>query len=204
MNIKSIVIFATGVAAGCAATFLVMKNKYEEIVNEEIQAYKEECKKHAEKVEEPVKETVETQEMSEEERQKEMRKYDEVLKRTNYTTCMEKEPETSRTTSAPEDDPYIIDYEEYGALDDYDTMTLTYFADEVLVDDVEDPIDDIDTLVGLDNLKIFDEEPLCRAIYVRNEVWQTDYEILKDDWNYSDLGDVPAKAETPEKKPHQL
>ena len=92
----------------------------------------------------------------------------------------------------------------FGENEDYDTMTLTYFTDKVLVDDVDDVIEDQDTVVGLENLKIFEEFPGCTTIYVRNDIWKTDFEIIKDDWNWSDLQETEEKLAEKIKKPHQL
>ena len=100
------------------------------------------------------------------------------------------------------DDPFVIDPSEFGENPEYDTETLTYFADGVLVDDVDDVIEEPDIVVGLENLKIF-EEFGATTVYVRNDIYKTDYEIIRDDWNYSDLKE-PVEPPVKEKKPHQL
>ena len=78
-------------------------------------------------------------------------------------------------------------------------MVLTYYADGVLTDDVDEIVEQPEVVVGLDNLKIFEEFPDATCVYVRNETWRTDFEILKDDWKWSDLQEPQV-----EKKPHQL
>ena len=100
------------------------------------------------------------------------------------------------------DDPFVIDPSEFGENPEYDTETLTYFADGVLVDDVDDEIEEPDIVVGLENLKVF-EEFGATSVYVRNDIYKTDYEIIRDDWNYSDLKE-PVEPPVKEKKPHQL
>ena len=100
------------------------------------------------------------------------------------------------------DDPFVIDPSEFGENPEYDTETLTYFADGVLVDDVDDVIEEPDIVVGLENLKVF-EEFGATTVYVRNDIYNTDYEIIRDDWNYSDLKE-PVEPPVKEKKPHQL
>ena len=100
------------------------------------------------------------------------------------------------------DDPFVIDPSEFGENPEYDTETLTYFADGVLVDDVDDVIEEPDIVVGLENLKVF-EEFGATSVYVRNDIYKTDYEIIRDDWKYSDLKE-PVDPPVKEKKPHQL
>lgn len=103
------------------------------------------------------------------------------------------------------DRPYTINSEDYGEIEEYDTLQLTYFmGDKKLVDeDADDIIEEPDLHVGLDNLKTFEEFPDCTGIYVRNDVIKMDFEILRDDFSYEDI----VEKEYPEdanKKPHQL
>lgn len=75
--------------------------------------------------------------------------------------------------------PYTIAPEEFGNQDDYDLLTFTYYADKVLTDDGDDPIDpkDIDKIIGEDSLSTFGEYD-DYAVYVRNDKRKCDYEIL--------------------------
>lgn len=105
------------------------------------------------------------------------------------------------------DEPYPIDPSEFGNDGKNATMTCTYFADGVLVDDVDEVIEDPDLVVGRHHIDIFNEFPDATCVYVRNDVDGTDYEILKDDWCWGDFnekGYAPPIEEKPEKKPHQL
>ena len=72
--------------------------------------------------------------------------------------------------------------------------------------DVDEVIEEPDIVVGLENLKVF-EEFGASSIYVRNDIYKTDYEVIRDDWNYSDLKEqwiVKEPSIVKEKKPHQL
>ena len=103
--------------------------------------------------------------------------------------------------------PYTIDPSEFGKDGEYDTMSCTYFADGVLVDDVDQEFEDWDLHVGRHHVDIFNEFPEATCIYVRNDLDGMDYEIIKDDWCWSDFnekGYAPPIEEKPEKKPHQL
>ena len=192
-GIKYALIFTAGAVLGAVSAVAMVKEKYESLAQIEIETirryYKEKMKKE-EKVEEPVKEE---------------KVYEDITNNYKGNTVEEK-PFIQKGDEIvdPYDIPYIIDSEEFGEEEEYDTMTLTYFEDKVLVDDVDDVIEDKDTVVGLENLKIFEEFPGCTTIYVRNDIWKTDFEIIKDDWNWSDLQETEEKLAEKYKKPHQL
>ena len=193
---KGLFIFAAGVVAGAVAGAYLVKDKVMADAKQEIEEVREyyKSKKETKKEEKPVEEKEETKVEEKEEYQEITRNY------TNYN----KIEETPK--QAVNDMPYMINPEDFGEEEGYDTLTLTYFADKVLVDDVDDVIDDPDPVVGLENLKVF-EEFNASAIYVRNDIWKTDFEILKDDWEWKDIEAGPQGPVTEtviEKKPHQL
>ena len=193
---KGLFIFAAGVVAGAVAGAYLVKDKVMADAKQEIEEVREyyKSKKETKKEEKPVEEKEETKVEEKEEYQEITRNY------TNYNK-IEEAPK-----QAVNDMPYMINPEDFGEEEGYDTLTLTYFADGVLVDDVDDVIDDPDPVVGLENLKVF-EEFNASAIYVRNDIWKTDFEILKDDWEWKDIEAGPQGPVTEtviEKKPHQL
>lgn len=194
---KGLLIFAAGLVAGAVAGAYLVKDKVMADANEEIREVREyyRSKKEDTKEEQP---KVEEEPKVEEKEEKE--EYKEITR--NYINY--NEPNVQESKVDANDTPYIIDPEEFGELKGYDTETYTYFADGVLVDDVDDVIDDPDPIIGLENLKVFEEFTGCSAIYVRNDIWKMDFEILKDDWKWSDIQDGPAPETVVEKKPHQL
>lgn len=199
-SIKGIFIFVIGVVAGTFAGAQIAKNKYEEIANEEIEeirAYYKEREKEVKEVEEP--KTIEAPE--EEEVKEEIKEYSNIIRRGNYVANDEEEQTNIQYA------PYTIDPSEFGKDGEYDTMTCTYFADGVLVDDVDQEFEDWDLHVGKHHVDIFNEFPEATCVYVRNDLDGMDYEILKDDWCWSDFnekGYAPPIEDQPEKKPHQL
>ena len=80
----------------------------------------------------------------------------------------------------------VIPPDEFGEDDDYDLISITYYADGVLADDGNYPIDDVEDTVGPDALDSFGEWE-DDAVYVRNDKRKCYYEILRDVENYSDL-----------------
>jgi hypothetical protein len=102
------------------------------------------------------------------------------------------EEERNRTEEAP----YIIAKHEYDENDEhFNQVTLTYYeGDGVLADERDDKIDDIDTMVGNDNIPRFghrsDDD---NVVYVRNHQFSLDMEIVRDQRKYAEvvLGFVP-------------
>lgn len=200
-SIKSLFIFAVGALAGTFVGAQIAKKKYEEIANEEIEeirAYYKEREKEVKEVEEPnAVEAPEEKSIEVEER----KQYDNIIKRGNYMAVDEEEQNNVC------DEAYPIDPSEFGNEGKNATETLTYFADGVLVNEVDEVIEDPDLVVGRHHIDIFNEFPDATCVYVRNDLDGTDYEILKDDWCWSDFdekGYAPPIEEKPEKKPHQL
>ena len=193
---KGLLGFAAGLVVGAVAGIYLAKDKIMADAKQEIEEVREYYKSKKESKKEEVKE-----EQVEEQPKEEKEEYKEIVNNyVNYNKI-----EQPKVQTMLEDEPYIIDVDEFGMNEEYDTMCLTYFADGVLVDDSDEVVEDPDVVVGLDNLKIF-EEFGASAVYVRNEVWKTDFEILKDDWNWADLQETEKKMyeEMIEKKPHQL
>ena len=203
---KGLLIFAAGLAVGAVAGAVIVKNKVladAKAEVEEVRKYYRESRGVVEEVEE-VEEKEEAKEVEKKEYElKDIQVKDEPKTGlTNYNQITKMYMSKDEFQSPMYDDPFVIDPSEFGENPEYDTETLTYFADGVLVDDVDDVIDEPDIVVGLENLKIF-EEFGATTVYVRNDIYKTDYEIIRDDWNYSDLKE-PVEPPVKEKKPHQL
>ena len=193
---KGLFIFAAGLAVGAIAGACLVRNKSLEDAKQEVEEVREYYRNKHDEVKEGEPEVEVKVEVPQD-----VDVVKEIVKENGYTNY--NKPQTvniPQYVMSPNDDPYVIDPSEFGEEPGYDTMTLTYFADGVLVDDVDDVIEEADVVVGLENLKVF-EEFGATAVYIRNDIYRTDYEILRDDWNYSDLKEPPFQKE---KKPHQL
>lgn len=201
---KGLCIFAAGALAGAAVAARVVREKYQQEAEEEIaemRDYYRELRKNAKSPDED--------KMIEEEKEENAKnEYDEIVKGyTNYTQYLSKaaakyfDTETKENKKEEKEErtnyePFIIDVEEFGEDPTYDTATLTYYKDKVLTNDLDDVIDY--SVAGEENLKIFDEHPDCKAIYVRDDIYMVDYEIIRDPYQYDEYDDFP------DKKPHQL
>ena len=202
---KGLLIFAAGLAVGAVAGAVMVQNKVLADAKAEVEEVREYYRSARGKVNrENVEETEEVKEVEKKEYElKDIQVKDEPKTGlTNYSQITKMYMSKDEFQAPMYDDPFVIDPSEFGENPEYDTETLTYFADGVLVDDVDDVIEEPDIVVGLENLKVF-EEFGATTVYVRNDIYKTDYEIIRDDWNYSDLKE-PVEPPIKEKKPHQL
>ena len=202
---KGLCIFAAGALAGAAVAARVVRDKYQQEAEEEIaemREYYRELRKNAKTPNEDkmLEEDENNKEEKEVEEENSKNEYNEIVKGyTNYTQYNDTETKENKKEEKEERtnyEPFIIDVEEFGEDPTYDTATLTYYKDKVLTNDLDDVIDY--SVAGEENLKIFDEHPDCKAIYVRDDIYMVDYEILRDPYQYDEYDDFP------DKKPHQL
>lgn len=223
-KLKTILVFTAGLICGGVGAYIAAKSQYERILKDEIDSVKETYKNRQPLVvkeveeehdEDVIEDAIEENNDEAQVTEQDKKDYNSILKESgyvNYTKYMNGEEENKETMVYDKNDtPYVIEPEEFGE-DGFDTQTLTYYADGVLVDDLDDVVEDPDVVVGLENLKIF-EEFGASSVTVRNDIFKVDYEIIKDDWNYSDLNqDVPPQEELTEfyraiekeRKPHEL
>lgn len=91
--------------------------------------------------------------------------------------------------------PYVISYDEYEEAEgDFSQTSLTYYeGDNVLTDERDQPINDIDTVVGDNNLQFGLASGDKNIVFVRNHQLEADFEIARDHGYYSQevLGVAP-------------
>lgn len=169
-------IFVAGAAIGSVVTWKVVKTKYEQIANEEIESVKETFSNRGKRAEmNPVDET---SNMSTEE----IRDMVQKLGYLNEEFMKKKEEDEEDMEYRPE----VIAPEESWE-QDYPTISLTYYeGDGVLTDDRNRPIRNVDELVGEDFASHFGEYE-GDSVFIRNDKFKTYYEILRDYGSYSDL-----------------
>lgn len=191
---KNLLCFVSGAAIGSVVTWKLIEKKYKDLADEEIESVietfknrkpritKDEVKETVEKVinkwKEP-KETVEdivTAEGYSIENEEEIDEDDE----SNYTVNVDNDIEVIT--------PYVITPEQFGEYNEYGTKTLTYYADNVLTDEVDNPItsDEMVTMIGPDALDHFGEYE-DDSVYIRDETNEMDYEILKSEKMFSEI-----------------
>ena len=84
------------------------------------------------------------------------------------------------------EEPYAITESQFVDEDeDYDKITVLYYDNGVITDDSYDVMDDIDTVIGLNNLSCFGYGSSDKdVLYVRNDKLKIDYEILRQNADY--------------------
>lgn len=184
-TLSKVLIFAAGAILGSAVTWKIVKTKYEKIANEEIESVKEVFGRGHRAETKPVDDTIDIpQEEEYRPTNEDLAKLKETIATNGY-----KDYTTKNKNVKEEDDmgePYVISPDEFDEHDDYDVVSLTYYADKVLTDEQDYVIDDIEGTVGKDSLTHFGQYE-DDSVFVRNDAQKTDYEILLDTRNYSDL-----------------
>jgi hypothetical protein len=88
--------------------------------------------------------------------------------------------------------PYIIDENEYmdDQFDAFTKQVFTYFGDGTLIDEGDDIVPEAEDLVGVDNLIELESGNEDR-IFVRNEKYAADYEIIFKEMSYNEyMGNI--------------
>ncbi|MCM1179368.1 MAG: hypothetical protein NC347_03870 [Clostridium sp.] len=183
-KIGSLFIFAAGAAFGSFATWKLLKDKYEQIAQDEIDSVKEVfAKKEGSDNEEST-----LAEESEYNEKPNIIEYAAKLQENGYTNYSDSENKESvhKEDGNAVEKPYVISPDEFGEFGEYDTVSLTYYADRVLADDNDDVIEDVDDIVGTESLTHFGEYE-DDSVFVRNDKMKCDFEILLDQRNFSDV-----------------
>ena len=183
------VTFILGAVGGSLVTYKLLKNKYEQIAQEEIDSVKEmyrnpqgESKKTSvlEEQKEVAKKSMEKPDIME---------YSKKINEFNYSNCYKQETNMlSEEEPDPKDmsDPYVISPEEYGEDDTYDQINLTYYADGTVADENNEEVENVDGIIGLDSLETFGTYE-DDSVHVKNDRLRAYYEILRDERNYEDV-----------------
>lgn len=169
--------FIFGAVAGTAFGYYVARQRCEEEIESVKEAFKEKHEDDPEE-DEPVVQEESTKERKMTPAVEEAINYMHTVRKAGYSAAPD-------PIDDEEDAPYEITALELGDID-YEQLELVLFADGVLADgDTYDKIDDIDNIVGEENLSKFghyEEDRVC----VRNDRLKCDYEIVKDERTYAE------------------
>lgn len=184
MNSKVSFILGTiiGAGIGVAGTYSYFKDKYEKLAEEDFNSRRvfDEDKK-----DEPVEPVVEKTADSRTVDKPSIAAYSAILQKEGYVNYSDMQDKKQKQEIAV-DRPYVIQPSDFGEFDDYEKISLTYTADGVLLDDMNEIVDDIEETVGEDSLEHFGEYE-DDSVYVRNDAKKCDYEILLDQRNYQEI-----------------
>lgn len=191
---NKLVCFALGLAAGAAGAWYFCKEHYRKIADEEIKSVVDEFnreKRFEPKAEEAPAETA--QQKYDAERMSKLQDYRAMIRDAGYKTRTSPKDllEDNPDEPTPGDDvakPYVIKPEEFDTLDNYDSVCYTLYADGVLVDEDEDPLEipEIASSIGLDYASHFGDYDE-NSVHIRNDLRQIDYEVIRDFRKYGDF-----------------
>lgn len=190
-SVKNFIIFAAGAAIGSVITWNFVKAKYEQIANEEITSVKETYAKKLEEIrdreiedelgEDDEDDFYEEDTDEEEFSEGDMENYYDAVREYEHNDY-----DNSAQNELEVDKPYVISPEEFGEFDNYEQISLTYYDDGYLADDMDDLVEGVEDIIGwelLNHIGEYEED----AIHIRNDSLKTDYEILRVMDRYSDI-----------------
>lgn len=196
--------FIVGVAIGGVTTYKYLNKRNEELIQNEIELFKHDYKKknmsNVETEADMLKKNDTEQENSVQVNKDKpsIIEYATKIREQRYQSVDYNKPSNNIPADEENDDtsdenmrPYVISPDDFGDIDDYETIELTFYADNILADDMDELVD-VDDVVGYDALNNFGEYE-NDVVYVRNDKYECDYEIVKDHRTY---------AEVTEKMPH--
>jgi hypothetical protein len=168
-GVVGFVSFVIGGVIGYLTANKLLKDRYEQLVQEEVDSVKAAFKKEHPTPKKELPKQVE----------KERRDYAKRVSDLGYSE--EKKPE-------PTIAPRVIPPETYGDQDGYDEISLTYYADGTVTDDNDRAMgeDEIEETIGKESLTHFGEYE-DDSVFVRNDRLKADYEILMDQRTYEDI-----------------
>lgn len=197
--------FAAGAAIGSAVTWKVLKTKYDQLIQEEIDSVKEAFSDRFDNDQESTDEETKEEEDDEEScppkkivrsdldyildddeepfADEEKSEYEKIA---SVYTSEKGGVENMNSTAKP---PYVISPFDFGELDDYNQIELTYYLDGILEDEDYHIVTDADELIGPDALTTFGEYE-DDSVFVRNERLCTDFQILKDYRTYDEAKSI--------------
>ncbi len=185
-------VLLVGATVGSVVTWYCVKQKYEKIAQEEIDSVKAVFAKKEEYCYE--KEASKDEEGA-------VRGFNDGIQMAayqakekpdiaEYTALIHKyggNMDEEKRANMKEKNPYVISPEEFGEFENYEKISLTYYADGVLADDIDEIVDDIEGVVGdaLDHFGEYEDD----SVFVRCDERKCDYEILLDQRNFSEVAD---------------
>jgi hypothetical protein len=187
--------FIIGAASGATVAWYLLKDKYETLAQEEIDSVKEVfARREQEMKDETVKRNVAEGIKDSDRTKPDLKEYAEQLKKNGYTRYSNLSAD-DEGVSDKQTKPYVIPPEQFGDDENYDQISLTYYADGVLADENDEVIEDVEDAVRIDSLNRFGEYE-DDSVFVRNDARKCDYEILLDQRTYSEVvEDMPHQME---------
>ena len=197
MKIGYAISFAVGGAAGSLLTWLILKDKYAKIAQEEIDSVREIYARDGDRIKRQNEELESEKESDRRDKNaKDVRDYAGMVNKFGYSEVST--AKTNRWNDSKHDPrvPYVIspmDYEDQ-AYAHYESVELTYYADGVLANSRDEVITQQESYESIgpdifrnvrDHFGEYEEDP--DVVYVRNESNFIHYVITRDNRTYSSV-----------------
>lgn len=197
MNSKfiNVLVFAAGAAIGSAVTWRIVKTRYDRIIAEEIESVKEAFTNiDTDVTEESVEPSTDDEEDQQEVSPKQinwddLEDLDEDDDIAEYSRIVKNYTNEKGGVINMANEPKVISPYDFGELDGYHQIELTYYADGFLEDDEYNIVEDAEELLGPDALNSFGEYEED-AVFVRNDHLRTDFQILRDYRTYEEARSI--------------
>lgn len=197
------IIFAAGAVIGSLVTWKVIKTKYEDIAQEEIDSVKEEYARLIVSMKKKLNDSAtykdsdgneddESEEDTDDFNDSMMTNYNEIIKGYHSSNEEEGNQNEKKGDEKEEDNdgvsymkaPYVISPDDFGSIPGYNVEPLDYFADGILADGWGVKLDIADT-IGEDAVNHFGDYD-DDVVYVRNEQTELEYEVTRDPRTYAE------------------
>ena len=196
------ILFTAGAIIGSLVTWKVVKTKYEDLAQEEIDSVKEEYTRLMVSMKKKLNDSVTYKDDDNEDDRSEkdtdniddsiMTNYNEIVKSYRSSDDEENTQNEKEGEEKEEDNdgasymeaPYVISPDDFGSVPGYNVEPLDYFADGILADGWGVELDIAET-IGEDVINYlgdYDDD----VVYVRNEQTKLEYEITRDPRTYAE------------------
>ena len=196
------ILFTAGAIIGSLVTWKVIKTKYEDIAQEEIDSVKEEYTRLMVSMKKKLNDSVTYKDDNNKDDRSEkdtdniddsiMTNYNEIVK--SYRSSDDEENiQNEKEGEEKEEDndgvsymeaPYVISPDDFGSVPGYNVEPLDYFADGILADGWGVELDIAET-IGEDAINHFGDYD-DDVVYVRNEQTKLEYEVTRDPRTYAE------------------
>ena len=196
------ILFTAGAIIGSLATWKVVKTKYEDLAQEEIDSVKEEYTRLMVSMKKKLNNSVTYKDDNNEDDRSEkdtnniddsiMTNYNEIIKSYRSSDDEENTQNEKEGEEKEEDNdgvsymeaPYVISPDDFGSVPGYNVEPLDYFADGILADGWGVELDIAET-IGEDAINHFGDYD-DDVVYVRNEQTKLEYEVTRDPRTYAE------------------
>lgn len=178
-------IFAAGAVIGSVVTWKMVKTRYEQIAQEEIESVREAFGRGNDDTEKPAENEEENIVTAGPSVAEEIRG---IVEKLGYTAESNEKEEPNEESKEEEDEedmdskPYVISPDEFGDCE-YITVSLSYYLDGIVTNEQGKIVANTDELIGEDFADHFGEYE-DDSVFVRNDRLGMDFEILKDYRDY--------------------